>query len=242
MDQYSMEIIFIIFVIIVSLIASVLCAAFYRHLHRKFSNIQQLLTEEEDQKVEERAQLLAKEYIEKKARQASLQPGATVPKDDFDVNQPRENHIPYLSSILKDIGCNIEVDNEGNTSFKYQGEEFFVEYNGIYLRIWDPSWARIETDNPNFRDVLKAVNEANYGFGPTVVFTLPDTSGSVALHSRYDIYFPAFMKNDPGFLKMSLNLFFDTKHNLAGHLREINDKGINLPNPALLNPLIPSSN
>ncbi len=181
--------------------------------------------------------------LEEAVKSARIQPGGVKAAEDFDSSQPRENHIPYLRSLIEAIGCRLEIDsNDKSMSFKYQGEEFFVEYNGVYMRIWDPGWIRLPTDTPYFRDALKAINETNFGFGPTVVYTLPDVSGSVVVHSRIDLYFPRFAENDPDFLKHTLNLFFDTKHAFAAHVKEMSDKGISLPNPSVLNPLIPSNN
>lgn len=192
---------------------------------------------------EEKIHEAVKEALAEKNGQPGRQPGKTRHEEEFDPSQPRKNHIPYLRSMVEAIGCQLEINSEDNSmSFKYQGEEFIVEYNGVYMRIWDPGWLRIPSDNPSFRDALKAINETNFGFGPTVIYTTPDVSGSVALHSRLDIYFPRFADNDPDFLRHTLNLFFDTKHAFASHIKEMNEKGTSLPNPSLLNPLIPSSN
>ncbi|MDE6755479.1 MAG: hypothetical protein K2J82_12845 [Muribaculaceae bacterium] len=153
-----------------------------------------------------------------------------------------KNNNNYICSIISAIGCQPKHNDNGAISFHYQGEEFFLDYNGTYLRIWDPSWAHIELSNPAFPNLLKAINESNYSFGPTILYTRPDASGVVVLHSRYDIFFPSDANNDPDFLKASLMLFFDAKHTLTKNIKKIDDEGIANPNPATLNPLVPSEN
>lgn len=200
-----------------------------------------LITELDETNVKLRDTL--NELTEASDSSQGLQPSSKSPGPDSEFSPDKEKDVKYIKKMIHNIGCQLEINKEDNSmSFKYQGEQFFLEYNGVYLRIWDPGWLRVPFEHPAFRDSLKAVNETNFGFGPTVVFTTPDTSGSVTIHSRHDIYYPRFADNDPDFLRHTLNLFFETKQNFGNLLKEINEKGINLPNPSLMNPLIPSDN
>lgn len=171
------------------------------------------------------------------------QPASKAPSPGSENSFDSIDNTEYLKSMITNIGCTPEVDSEDQSlSFRYQGEKFFFEYNGVYLRIWDPGWLNVSFNHPHFRDIIKVINETNFGFGPTVVFTNPDTSGSISIHSRTDIYFPKFADNDPDYLKHILNLFFETKNNFASKMKQINEEGTNLPDPTVFNLLIPSDN
>ena len=145
-----------------------------------------LITELDETNVKLRDTL--NELTEASDSSQGLQPSSKSPGPDSEFSPDREKDVKYIKMMIHNIGCQLEINKEDNSmSFKYQGEQFFLEYNGVYLRIWDPGWLRVPFEHPAFRDSLKAVNESNFGFGPTVVFTTPDTSVSITIHSRHDI-------------------------------------------------------
>ncbi len=54
-----------------------------------------------------------------------------------------------IMSILQQLGCQPEVNEENHISFKYQGDDFLVAAeDGLRLIIvWNPWWASISIDN-----------------------------------------------------------------------------------------------
>lgn len=122
------------------------------------------------------------------------------------------------ADILKDavikIGCQPSMNDDGTISFSYQGENFHVEFGGRYARIWDPMWAGVKADDPQYPKIKEAVNSANFQFGPTVVMTTPDEDGVVGLHSHRQIMLhPSCPENVP-YIQAVLDSFFEMKENV----------------------------
>lgn len=123
---------------------------------------------------------------------------------------------PDTLGLMFDALCNLGCQptrNENNTiSVKYQGEEFEMQFDGLFARVWDPMWAGIKHDDPNMQLLREAVNVANYDFGPTVVFSAPNDEGVVGLHSRMDIMLHPTCPVNPSYVKTVLDSFFDMKN------------------------------
>ena len=125
-------------------------------------------------------------------------------------------------SCLTELGCQPEVYKDGSVGVSYQGENFHLEFGGMYARVWDPMWAGIKADDPDLPNIREAVNAANFNFGPTVVMTKPDEEGVIGFHSRRDIMLhPACPDNVP-FDKTVLDSFFDAKEQVRSNLQQIN--------------------
>ena len=120
--------------------------------------------------------------------------------------------LGLMFKILSNLGCQPTKDEDGTISVQYQGENFHMEFCGMYARVWDPMWAGVKADDPDMPKIREAVNAANFNFGPTVVLTAPDEEGVIGIHSRRDIMLhPACPDNEP-FVKAVLDSFFDAKN------------------------------
>lgn len=136
-----------------------------------------------------------------------------------------EENIPdtlgLMFRTLSNLGCQPTKNEDGTLSVSYQGENFHMEFGGMYARVWDPMWAGIKADAPQLPQVREAVNAANFNFGPTVVMTKPDEEGVIGFHSRRDIMLhPACPDNEP-FVKSVLDSFFDAKEQVRSNFQHI---------------------
>ena len=121
-----------------------------------------------------------------------------------------------FTQALAEIGCQPNWNLDKTLSFSYQGENFRVEFGGRYARIWDPMWAGVRQDDPELPKIMKAINEANFQFGPTVVTSAPDQNGVIGLHSHRQIMLhPECPENTP-YIKAVLDSFFETKEQVRG--------------------------
>lgn len=137
-------------------------------------------------------------------------------------NQP--DTLDLMFRTLCNLGCQPTKNNDGTLSVSYQGENFHMEFGGMYARVWDPMWAGIKADNPDMPKIREAVNAANFNFGPTVVLTAPNDEGIIGFHSRRDIMLhPACPDNEP-FVKAVLDSFFDAKEQVRSNFQQINAK------------------
>ena len=134
------------------------------------------------------------------------------------------NTFDLMMRTLHNLGCQPSANEDGTLSVQYQGENFHMEFGGMYARVWDPMWAGIKADDPDLPNIREAVNAANFNFGPTVVMTKPDEEGVINFHSRRDIMLhPACPDNVP-FVKAVLDSFFDAKEQVRSNFQQINAK------------------
>lgn len=149
-------------------------------------------------------------------------------QDEKEMNQEQNVEKPdtkgLMFNTLSQLGCQPTANDDGTISVQYQGENFHMEFGGMYARVWDPMWAGVKANDPDMPKIREAVNAANFNFGPTVVLTAPNEDGVVGLHSRRDIMLhPACPDNVP-FVKAVLDSFFDTKENVRNNFQQINVK------------------
>lgn len=143
-------------------------------------------------------------------------------KQDNDTPKPDTQRLMF--NTLSQLGCQPTANDDGTISVQYQGENFHMEFGGMYARVWDPMWAGIKADDLELPKVREAINAANYNFGPTVVLTAPDEEGVIGFHSRRDIMLhPACPDNVP-FVKAVLDSFFDAKEQVRSNFQQINAK------------------
>lgn len=130
--------------------------------------------------------------------------------------------LGLMFNTLTILGCQPKKNDDDTISVSYQGENFQMEFGGMYCRVWDPMWSGIKVDDPELPQVKEAVNAANFNFGPTVVMTAPDENGVIGFHSRRDIMLhPACPDNVP-FVKAVLDSFFDAKENVRNKFQQLN--------------------
>lgn len=141
---------------------------------------------------------------------------------EADITKP--DTLGLMFNTLSQLGCQPTANEDGTLSVQYQGENFHVEFGGMYARVWDPMWASVKADDPDMHIIREAVNAANFNFGPTVVLTAPNDEGIISFHSRRDIMLhPACPDNVP-FVKAVLDSFFDAKEQVRNSFQQINAK------------------
>lgn len=150
----------------------------------------------------------------------------TQDKEDMNKEQNAEkpDTLGLMFNTLNQLGCQPHTNEDGSLSVQYQGENFHMEFGGMYARVWDPMWAGVKADDPDMPKIREAVNAANFNFGPTVVLTAPNEEGVIGFHSRRDIMLhPACPDNVP-FVKAVLDSFFDAKEQVRNSFQQINAK------------------
>ncbi|MGN0238284.1 MAG: hypothetical protein ACI4AK_09425 [Lepagella sp.] len=147
-------------------------------------------------------------------------------KNNEEMNQENEASKPdtigLMFKTLNQLGCQPVKNDDDTLSVSYQGENFHMEFGGMYARVWDPMWASVKADDPELPKIREAVNAVNFNFGPTVVLTAPNEDGVIGFHSRRDIMLhPACPDNGP-FVKAVLDSFFDAKEQVRSNYQQIN--------------------
>lgn len=144
--------------------------------------------------------------------------------DTNESESQKPDTLGLMFRTLSNLGCQPTKNEDGTLSVSYQGENFHIEFGGMYARIWDPMWAGIKADDPDLPKIREAVDAANFNFVPTVVLTAPNDEGIIGFHSRRDIMLhPDFPYNEP-FVKAVLDTFFDAKEQVMSNFKLINAK------------------
>lgn len=162
-------------------------------------------------------------HIYDAARESAEQTHKQI-EDTMKQEQNQPDTLGLMFRTLSNLGCQPTKNEDGTLSVSYQGENFHMEFGGMYARVWDPMWAGIKADDPDMPKIREAVNAANFNFGPTVVLTVPNDEGIIGFHSRRDIMLhPACPDNEP-FVKAVLDSFFDAKEQVRSNFQQINAK------------------
>ena len=162
-------------------------------------------------------------HIYDAARESAEQTHKQI-EDTMKQEQNQPDTLGLMFRTLSNLGCQPTKNEDGTLSVSYQGENFHMEFGGMYARVWDPMWAGIKADDPDMPKIREAVNAANFNFGPTVVLTAPNDEGIIGFHSRLDIMLhPACPDNEP-FVKAVLDSFFDAKEQVRSNFQQINAK------------------
>lgn len=187
------------------------------------------LKEEKEERMEQNADNDNLQYddavnsIHDAARESAEQTHKQI-GDSMKHEQNQPDTLGLMFRTLSNLGCQPTKNEDGTLSVSYQGENFHMEFGGMYARVWDPMWAGIKADDPDMPKIREAVNAANFNFGPTVVLTAPNDEGIIGFHSRRDIMLhPACPDNEP-FVKAVLDSFFDAKEQVRSNFQQINVK------------------
>lgn len=117
-----------------------------------------------------------------------------------------------LIEILNKLDCQPQINADSNVTVAFQGENFFIQTNGIFLRIWDLNWLNTKEDEDDFAPLRDALNYANFTFGPTIVMHAPDEEGNIYISSRIDIILSPEIEDAEAYIHSILDSFFNLKH------------------------------
>lgn len=129
--------------------------------------------------------------------------------------------LNLMENILTAIGCQPKKGNEKELLVAYQGENFVINIGGPYAQIWDPSWAQINVNDPNFENMKTAANISNFDFGPSIVWTSPNEDGFVSLHSKREILLSPQLQDSTAYVRSVLDSFFEKKDRMRGQLHAL---------------------
>lgn len=137
-------------------------------------------------------------------------PDSSTITTDMD-NNSSPNTRQLVVNALTALGCQPNVEGDDTVFVTFQGEHFEMQVIGSFIQIWDPAWARVESNDPGLPKIREAINLTNFDFGPTVVLTRPDESGAMYMHSRMSLLIHPHQPELDQYMRCALNMFFTTK-------------------------------
>lgn len=131
-------------------------------------------------------------------------------------------------SVLKKIGCQPEINNEGHITFKYQGDDFYIaaEEDNRFIMIWNPWWGSISTDNEALPVLKEIINIVNVNSLVTTVYMVDEDEKTVGLHSHCHTFFSPNEGELEEHLKMLLDYFFDTHNTIKENLNQLGNTAV----------------
>lgn len=156
------------------------------------------------------------------ARESAEQTHKHIEDSMKEEQENKPDTLGLMFRTLSNLGCQPTKNEDGTLSVSYQGENFHMEFGGMYARVWDPMWAGVKADDPDMPKIREAVNSANFNFGPTVVLTAPNDEGIIGFHSRRDIMLHPACPDNELFVKAVLESFFDAKEQVRSNFQQIN--------------------
>lgn len=131
-------------------------------------------------------------------------------------------------SVLKKIGCQPEINNEGHVTFKYQGDDFYIaaEEENRFIMIWNPWWGSINTDNEAFPYLKEIINLVNVNSLVTTVFMVDEDEKTVGIHSHCHTFFSPNEGELEDHLKMLLDYFFDTHNAIKEYMNQLDNTAV----------------
>lgn len=131
-------------------------------------------------------------------------------------------------SVLKKIGCQPEVNSEGQITFKYQGDDFYIaaEEENRFIMIWNPWWGSINTDNEALPYLKEIINIVNVNSLVTTVFMADEDGKTIGLHSRCHTFFSPNEGELEDHMKMLLDYFFDTHNVIKDNMNQLGSAAV----------------
>ena len=96
----------------------------------------------------------------------------------------------FIVELLKQMGCQPEVDKEDGIRFKYQGESFLIQIlTERLIRIGDYWWLELKLDNPMLEYLKEAINLTNQSSQVTVMYSINQDESLLGVHCVYQTGF-----------------------------------------------------
>lgn len=125
-----------------------------------------------------------------------------------------------MLQILRDIGCQPVVDEDGDVAVYYQGAYFDIIFYGRYANVWQVAWDVIETDGFKCAWLYEAANAANHDYGPTVVVDVRD-DGKALVSSLCPVMLHPANPENAVYVRTVFEMFFKKKEGVRAHFAKI---------------------
>lgn len=140
-------------------------------------------------------------------------------KDELDEISTKE----LVTSVLKKIGCQPKENEDGNITFKYQGDDFYIaaEEDNRFIMIWNPWWGSISADNEALPYLKEIINIVNINSLVTTMTMVDEDEKTIGIHSRCHTFFSPNEGELEEHLKMLLDFFFDAHDAIKENLNQL---------------------
>ena len=129
--------------------------------------------------------------------------------------------------VLKKMGCQTEITEEGRIKYDYQGITFLIEAADDCLFVnlifpWCYSFSRFDIDE--FARVRRVVNNINSHSNCTIFYTTNTETDEIAIHIRKHFIFVPQIQDLEGYLAATMGSFFNTVRELNLEIEKVRMK------------------
>lgn len=126
-------------------------------------------------------------------------------------------------TVLQQIGCQPQINEEGHICFKYQGDEFYIatQKDSRFIVIWNPWWGTIEANNPTLPYLKEIINVVNVDAYVTTIYTTDEDQKNIGFHSKCHILFTPKEAPLDEYLKALLDQFFITHDIIKENFKQL---------------------
>ena len=126
-------------------------------------------------------------------------------------------------TVLQQIGCQPQLNEEGHICFKYQGDEFYIatQKDNRFIVIWNPWWGTMEPNNPALPYLKEIINLVNVDSLVTTIYTTDEEQKNIGFHSKCQTLFTPKEAPLDEYLKVLLDQFFATHDVIKDNFKQL---------------------
>ncbi|MCQ2239576.1 MAG: hypothetical protein MJZ73_10135 [Bacteroidaceae bacterium] len=128
-----------------------------------------------------------------------------------------------VQDVLKEVGCQPEVNDADQIVFMFQGTRFFIDAdnNSPFIQIFETWWASIGLTNPDAEKLKIAINDANASAFPTVLWSVDEEKKLIGVHCRLRTVFTEDLPNLADFMRALLTSFFQVNQGVDQLMKQL---------------------
>lgn len=152
-----------------------------------------------------------------------LTSGLFVPKHDSAGNDSKgENSLPVR--IIKDMGIQYELLDDGRCIFTYQGEHLYIDYaskDPRFFRIVDIRWFGVPADDiDKVCLVQKVINICNAAATCKYVYNIDKEDNCLDVSSMREMFLPSDITEAKEYMRITLDLLLHSHQTFYEHMEE----------------------
>lgn len=157
-------------------------------------------------------------YYKEKEKQEAEEYGGSIEYVDRenDNNQTKKETKnmktkELLFEVLKKLGCQYEIDEDGTINFMWQGGNFSVDADNdsAFIVVWFLFWDEYkQKDTEIIKKVKQAINRVNTNRSVSVIYSERDDDSILYVHSKKHMIFVPEIPAPEEYFQFSLGEFF----------------------------------
>lgn len=146
----------------------------------------------------------------------------SLEKSKTDMVETKRTRDLFLETLAK-IGCQYEIDEDGQIRFMWQGGHFAADAHNdcAFVVVWYLYWAEYELyDIDTLARVKRVINDANISYNINVMYSVDEAGSTFHVHSKKQFTLVPQMPCIEEYLQTILGMFFQVRHYIESELEK----------------------